>query len=104
MGELKGSIAELQGVGSQSYPICDGFPRGGDPPSGCPGQPGGHDNRQPAAIDIRFPPFNKAINDFGKTATRLTIDSFANKHATAELAARVDGLEEKTSKIINPAA
>jgi hypothetical protein len=53
---------------------------------------------------VRFPPLTKAILEFGKTATQLTNGHFANKQGTAELADRVGRLEEKTSKIVNPAA
>ena len=54
-------------------------------------------------IELRFPTITAAILDFGKVSTELTNDLFKNRHATAELAARMDRLEEKTSKLL-PAA
>ena len=47
-------------------------------------------------IDARYPAFTKAILDFGKVASQLTIEQAANKNAIAELA-------QKVSKL-NPAA
>jgi hypothetical protein len=57
-----------------------------------------------ANIDSRFPPLTKAILDFGKVSTQLTNDQARNKHAIAELGARVERHEEKVSKLIDPAA
>jgi len=55
-------------------------------------------------IEARFPTLIKGVLDFGKLATQITNDQFRNRHATAELAARLDRLEEKVSKLIDPAA
>jgi len=57
-----------------------------------------------ANIEARFPTLTKGVLDFGKLATQITNEQFRNKHATAELAARMDRLEEKVSKLIDPAA
>ena len=55
-------------------------------------------------IDGRFPFVTKAILDFGKVSTQLTNDQARNKNANGELTARMERLEEKVSKLINPAA
>ena len=55
-------------------------------------------------IDARFPTVTKAILDFGKHTTVLTNDQARHKNANAQLAARMDSLEEKVSRLIHPAA
>jgi len=55
-------------------------------------------------IEARFPAVTKAILDFGKHTTQLTNEQARNKNINAELAARMDSLEEKVSKLIHPAA
>jgi prefoldin subunit 5 len=55
-------------------------------------------------IEARFPTLTKGILDFGKIATQLTNEQFKNRHANAELTARVERLEEKIAKLIDPAA
>jgi methyl-accepting chemotaxis protein len=57
-----------------------------------------------ASVELRIQPVTKAILDFGKVSTQVTNDQFRNKHATTELAGRMDRLEEKVSKLIDPAA
>lgn len=52
------------------------------------------------SLEVRFQPFSKALLEFGKIATQLTNDRFANKSATAQLSSRVEHLE----KLIHPAA
>jgi archaellum component FlaC len=55
-------------------------------------------------IEARFPTLIKGVLDFGKLATQITNEQFRNRHTSAELTLRVDRLEEKVSKLINPAA
>jgi methyl-accepting chemotaxis protein len=55
-------------------------------------------------IEARYPAFNRAILDFGKLATHLTNDQARNKNVTAELSSRMDRLEDKVSKVVQPAA
>jgi archaellum component FlaC len=55
-------------------------------------------------IEARFPAVTKAILDFGKHTTQLTNEQARNKNINAVLAARMDSLEEKLSKLIHPAA
>jgi prefoldin subunit 5 len=57
-----------------------------------------------SSIDSRIPALTKALLEFGITTTQLTNDHARNKNATAELASRMDRLDEKVSKIISPAA
>jgi len=57
-----------------------------------------------ASLDSRLPPLTKAILDSGSLAAQLAREQSREKALAADLAARLDRLEEKLSKLIDPAA
>jgi chromosome segregation ATPase len=61
-------------------------------------------NAQVANIEARYPIFTKAILDFGSFQTRVTNDQIRDRNAIAELRSYISRLDEKVSKIVNPAA
>jgi DNA repair ATPase RecN len=56
------------------------------------------------SIDVRLPSLNKAISDFGATATQVIREQWKAKDLTTDLADRLTRLEEQVSKLIKPAA
>lgn len=56
------------------------------------------------SIDVRLPSLNKAISDFGATATQVIREQWKAKDLTTDMADRLAHLEEQVSKLIKPAA
>lgn len=56
------------------------------------------------SIDSRLPALNKALVDFSALAGQLTSEQWRAKDATTDLAGRTTRLEDRISKLVNPAA
>ena len=55
-------------------------------------------------IDLQLPAVNRSVIDFGALAGQFAREQMHTKERDADLAARVARLEEKLSKLIDPAA